>query len=153
MKIPFWRWWLFMCFLITAMATAVHLNVHQMFLENDNTFISVGIFSLFCITSLFVGWRTYKLSYKEEYMDTKILWYITELLVTLGLIGTVIGFIIMTVGTFQNLDITDIEEIKNSLTFIAGGMGTALFTTLSGFICSVLLSIQLLNLDNGMESW
>ncbi len=79
-----------------------------------------------------------------EYKFTKLLetgWFVSDFLLKLGLIGTVIGFILMlnSVTLIENFDLT---MMQNLLQQMSGGMKVALYTTLSGLITSILLSAQ-----------
>lgn len=58
----------------------------------------------------------------------------------LGLLGTVIGFIFM-LGSLVDLNSIDINVMQKLLTQMSGGMKVALFTTLTGMSCGVLLNI------------
>ena len=66
--------------------------------------------------------------------------FIANTLVILGLIGTVIGFIIALSGVDGNVS-SDPEEISKMITTLIQGMSVALYTTLAGSICSVWLNI------------
>jgi len=73
-------------------------------------------------------------------------WFISGVIVKLGLLGTVIGFIIMlsSVSGLENLTIEDIKSLMQHMTL---GMGVAMDTTLVALVCSILLSAQYLLLD------
>ncbi len=66
--------------------------------------------------------------------------FIANTLVILGLIGTVIGFIIALSGVDGGVS-SDPEEISKMITTLIQGMSVALYTTLAGSICSVWLNI------------
>ena len=66
--------------------------------------------------------------------------FIANTLVILGLIGTVIGFIIALSGVDGSVS-SDPEEISKMITTLIQGMSVALYTTLAGSICSVWLNI------------
>uniref|UniRef100_A0A6M3K3B5 Putative MotA/TolQ/ExbB proton channel family protein n=1 Tax=viral metagenome TaxID=1070528 RepID=A0A6M3K3B5_9ZZZZ len=74
-------------------------------------------------------------------------WFVSDLLLTLGMIGTVVGFIYMLSTTFQQLDPSNIASMKGMIGKMGTGMGTALYTTASGLICSMLLRVQLYNMN------
>ena len=59
----------------------------------------------------------------------------------LGLLGTVIGFILM-LQPISELNDTSPEELKLALSSMSSGMAVALYTTLTGLISSILLRIQ-----------
>tara|TARA_Y100000992_G_scaffold285857_1_gene237202 strand:- start:259 stop:978 length:720 start_codon:yes stop_codon:yes gene_type:complete len=68
-------------------------------------------------------------------------WLVADGLLKLGLIGTVIGFIIM-LSAITEIDGFDFTMMKDMLQNMSKGMEVALYTTLSGLVSSVLLSMQ-----------
>jgi len=66
---------------------------------------------------------------------------------SLGMIGTVTGFIFMLVATFNNLDPSNIDSMKDAISNMATGMSTALLTTLAGLLGSLAVKLQLVNQD------
>jgi MotA/TolQ/ExbB proton channel family len=77
-------------------------------------------------------------------------WFISDLLLSLGLLGTVIGFIVM-LGPISGLDAGDQSAIKGALAAMSGGMAVALYTTLAGLIGGMLLKIQGFMLDGAVD--
>lgn len=77
-------------------------------------------------------------------------WFFTSLLVKLGLLGTVIGFVLM-LTPLSTLESFDIEDIQGILANMTAGMAVALNTTLVGLLGSMLLSFQYLMLDRGAD--
>lgn len=77
-------------------------------------------------------------------------WFISGLSLKLGLLGTVIGFVMMlgSVTTMESLDLSDIQGVLSRMTL---GMGVALNTTLVGLTANVLLGFQYLMLDRGAD--
>lgn len=73
-------------------------------------------------------------------------WFITGLMIKLGLLGTVVGFILM-LSTVEGLSTLDIKDIKNLMQQMTQGMGIAMNTTLVGLIASMLLGMQYLFVD------
>ncbi|MEJ2309761.1 MAG: MotA/TolQ/ExbB proton channel family protein [Gammaproteobacteria bacterium] len=68
-------------------------------------------------------------------------WFISDLLLRLGLIGTVIGFVMM-LGSVYDLEGDGTWALKQLLGEMGGGMQVALYTTLTGLGSAMLLSIQ-----------
>ena len=77
-----------------------------------------------------------------------IIKFISNTLVILGLIGTVIGFIIALSGVNSNVA-SNPDEIGKMVTSLIKGMSVALYTTLAGSIFSVWLNICYQMLSNG----
>lgn len=145
----FLRWWLLFCTSCAAMFTAYSFGFIDALLAKDITRLSFVILTVFFLSSIYVGLLTYQQSRgKPTEAGTNIGWFITELLLALGMIGTVIGFILMLGGSFENLNISDTGSVKTALTDMAIGMSTALYTTLVGMVCSQILKVQLVNVES-----
>ena len=67
--------------------------------------------------------------------------FVSDSLLKLGIVGTVIGFIIM-LSSLSTIDEMNLSKMYNLLLSMSSGMKVALYTTLSGLICSILLTIQ-----------
>ena len=67
--------------------------------------------------------------------------FVADILLKLGIVGTVIGFIIM-LSSLSMIDEMNLSKMNNLLLSMSSGMKVALYTTLSGLICSILLTIQ-----------
>ena len=74
--------------------------------------------------------------------------FISNTLVILGLIGTVIGFIIALSGVDGSVS-SNPEEVSKMVSTLIQGMSVALYTTLVGSICSVWLNICFQILSTG----
>jgi hypothetical protein len=77
-------------------------------------------------------------------------WFVAGLLLSLGLLGTVIGFILM-LGPISGLDATDEGATKGALAAMSGGMAVALYTTLAGLVGGMLLKVQGFLLDGAVQ--
>ena len=77
-------------------------------------------------------------------------WFICGALIKLGLLGTVIGFIVMlaTVYSAQSFDVAAIQQL---LVGMSQGMRVALYTTLVGLTTSMILSLHYLLLDRAAD--
>tara|TARA_B110000438_G_scaffold303384_1_gene364620 strand:+ start:880 stop:1521 length:642 start_codon:yes stop_codon:yes gene_type:complete len=74
-----------------------------------------------------------------------------DILLKLGLTGTVIGFILMLlpIGEIKEFDPQILQQL---LATMSGGMAIALYTTLTGLLTSMLLKYQYFLLDSGVIS-
>ncbi|MCQ8896640.1 MotA/TolQ/ExbB proton channel family protein [Limnobacter humi] len=73
-------------------------------------------------------------------------WFLCSLMLKLGLLGTIVGFVIM-LGSLEGLEKLDINDIKTLMKQMTQGMGVAMNTTLVGLVTSMVLGIQFLLLD------
>ena len=77
-------------------------------------------------------------------------WYLVDILIRLGLVGTIIGFI-MILGSLSSGPAPTPENIQTLLISMSGGMGTALYTTLAGLVTGMALGAQYMVLGRGTE--
>ena len=120
----------------------------QTLYETDVTFISWLIIGLYLVLSMRTGWKIHMFDItNNKQSSSRPEWYMSEMLLSLGMVGTVIGFIYMLSTMFTDINVEDIASVQYALGQMATGMGTALWTTLMGLICSILLKLQLVYMD------
>jgi hypothetical protein len=73
-------------------------------------------------------------------------WFAADLMLKLGLLGTIVGFVMM-LGSVLNVEDFTAETMQGVLRNMSTGMGTALYTTFAGLVCSMLTSAQYYLLD------
>lgn len=136
--------------------------------ENDNSYLSFVILALFYGMTAWCGVITWKIDncyskfyssfckikgsmeLKEEVIRAEqVGWFSSDQCLTIGMIGTVWGFIMMLrgFGGFTG----DANAVQKLMDFIVAGMGTALYTTFVGLICGMLLKIQYFNISHAIE--
>jgi hypothetical protein len=133
------RWWLTMC----VLGVLVYFSYANGWLlplyEKDATMITYLITVIFGATTLSLGYK----SFLKKQFENEVEWFVSDAVLTLGMIGTIIGFMIMLIGTFDTVEFTAVENIRAVLSSMSKGLYTALSTTLIGLISSVILKIQL----------
>lgn len=84
-----------------------------------------------------------KLSILRDKDLKKIDWmhYISNWLLFMGLIGTVVGFIVATSGIPAS-GIDDTDALNSILSYLISGVGIALYTTLAGSIAGLIVEIN-----------
>lgn len=73
-------------------------------------------------------------------------WFITETLTKLGLLGTVIGFLIMLTALVGSSQL-ELSAMQGILRTMASGMGIKIIATVVGLLCNMVLALQWLVLD------
>ena len=68
-------------------------------------------------------------------------WFLSDVLLRLGLIGTVIGFVLM-LGTVYELKQEGVQALQQLLARMGSGMQVALYTTLTGLGSAMLVGLQ-----------
>jgi len=151
MKIEFFRWWLFICLLSIGAYFGIHFDIFSTIFNTDKTYLSSVILLLFTGSTLLTGYRTWLFNYRKTYTDTKVGWFCGEVMFALGMIGTLIGFVLVFGDALAHVDL---ENQANKVKIIADmgiGISTAIYTTLAGLVCTILLWIQLINLEYGFD--
>jgi len=163
----FLRWWFIITLTVVAGAFAGVFGIFNDIWDKDATKLSFLIFAIFGFMSLWCGIKTFILSHTLHHLPSdkvyysgqlekvssqeEIGWFSSDMCLNIGMIGTVIGFIMMLVG-FAHVDVGDIKSIQDLLGSMSGGMSTALYTTLVGLVASQLLKIQYFNLQRGIQA-
>ena len=144
----FLKWWLF-------------ITIYTLWTE-DATKLSFLLLFIFLQMSAWCGYKTWTLSKfidnreEDKHIVEKIEhlievgWFTSDLCLTIGMIGTVVGFIMMLSG-FATVDPNDISTVQGLIKTLGIGMSTSLYTTLMGLICSAGLKIQYFNLSQAID--
>ena len=142
------KWWLIACLTMLGIGICVYFNLHINLYESDITKISYLIIIVFVCTSIWIGNKTYLVDRLEDYNQrADVGWFVAESCLALGMVGTVTGFLIMLGTAFSNIDVSNAATLQQALSDMAIGMSTALYTTLSGLVCSLIIKVQLVNLE------
>ena len=156
--LPFLKWWLAFTLVCVGALFAYHIGFFHALWQKDSSYLSFATLILFLFMSLKCGFNTLLLSHKidnhdlkKEDLDTferheELGWFVSELCLTLGMIGTIIGFVFMLAG-FEDIDMSKPQTIQALLSDLGRSMATALYTTLVGLICGSLLKVQYFNLS------
>lgn len=109
----------------------------------------------FVITVLFYSFylRLGYLIYRDDETTVEDLepgYEAAEMSMALGMLGTVIGFIMMT-GSFAGVDFSSIENVKQLFELATTGMSTALYTTAAGLVSSIVLRASHYALQRRLE--
>ena len=142
------KWWLIFCLTLLGLCTCVYFNIHKELYAADVTRLSFLILIIFGCTSVWIGRLTYRVGILQDYgQKADVGWFVSESCLALGMVGTVTGFLIMLGTAFENVDVSNAITLQNALSDMAVGMSTALWTTLVGLICSLIIKVQLVNLE------
>ena len=142
------KWWLIFCLTILGVGVCFYFDVHKNLYDADITRLSFLILIIFGCTSIWIGSLTYRVGILQDYnQKSDVGWFVSESCLALGMVGTVTGFLIMLGTAFENVDVSNAITLQNALSDMALGMSTALWTTLVGLICSLIIKVQLVNLE------
>lgn len=108
---------------------------------NDQSGIT---YAIFCISQGIVVSIGIKSFFNTPGTSLNTEWFAGDAVLSLGLLGTVIGFMIMLGGTFVNFDTIDHQSIPQIIQSMGAGLYTALNTTLMGIAYSLIIKTHLI---------
>ncbi len=156
----FLKWWLFAVVMSIGFILATNFGVFAEAYAKDFTKLSFLIVGITIVSSFWCGIETWSLgrvksrAEKGKVFDleesTELGWFVSDAVFQIGLIGTICGFIAM-LGAFALFDVADPEQAQKMFKMMGLGLSTALYTTLAGAICGLLLKVQYFNLSQGIK--
>jgi len=159
-KRPFLRWWLFAIIMLLVTFGAFQIGIIDAVYEVDVTRLSFLIVGILTVMSIKCGLDTFRLTsleniterdINEAYAKADTGWFVSDICLTLGMIGTVAGFIYMLSSSFANIDVSNVSSLQNVLAHMSAGMATALYTTAAGLISSAFLKVQYFNYSTEVD--
>ena len=139
------------------------LDMIALIIESDRSKISLLILAIYFLSTIHWFYIAISLEKNKSQEDRDIslvedelsnrhsLGYLAiDLLLKLGLTGTVIGFILMLLPIGEIKDF-DPQILQKLLSTMSGGMAVALYTTLTGLLTSMILKFQYFILDTSLS--
>jgi ABC-type Fe3+ transport system permease subunit len=145
------KWWINNVLVVVCMVIAGYFGLYKEIWLKDSSYLCFVIIGLYFLSSGYNGKLAYEIDRGKKVMVSSVdfSWFMSEMCLSLGMIGTVIGFIQMLQG------FSDAPEgsaaIKKLITSMSYGMSTALYTTLAGLICGNIVKLQCFNLEKALE--
>lgn len=141
----FLRWWLIFWLSIAAAVGAGALGFYPYLWRSDASFLSWACMGLYVLMTAFVGQLTAQARRSQHFCQhLPLCWFAANTLLGLGMIGTLIGFM-MLLQSLQGVGASpDLQKILGAMMI---GFSTAGLTTIVGLACSLLLKLQLINLQ------
>ena len=147
----FWKWWTTIVLVVLGFLTSeFYLSVIDFFIEVDQTRISLLISSIFLMVNIVLGYYSYHLQFskkKIEEQNLQSLWFFSDVVMSIGMVGTLIGFLVVLTTVFADIDTSSADAMKQVIGNLANGMGIALTTSLCGLISSIIIKFQLIVLE------
>jgi len=145
----FWHNWSILIMSWVGILVAWQLGYVQHLFSVDATYLTFVIFGLWNISTLWLVVLSYKVKNGTRYDEARFgpIWFMSDAYVSIGMIGTLIGFIMVLSTAFGDIDPSEVEQLKGVLATLATGMGTALTTTLVGLTSSLITKSMLVTLE------
>lgn len=142
--IVFLRWWLIFWLSVFAAVGAGALGFFPYLWRSDASYLSWACLGVYALMTAFVGQLTCRARKGDHgfLAHLPLCWFAANSLMALGLIGTLVGFLIIPEAISHGL--TDPAKVLGQA---AVGLSTAALTTIVGLACSILLKLQIINLQ------
>jgi len=142
--IRFWKIWTVLVLMILATALGYYWGAVDFMINNDFTYLSfVNIAILYGFTASVL----YQ-AYNKNFEGSDNQWFLSDAVLSIGMVGTLSGFLVVLYSTFQGLDPSNTDSMRAAIETLASGMGTALLTSLVGLIASLIMKYQLVTLES-----
>jgi len=144
--VVFLRWWLIFWLSVAAALTAGALGFYPYLWRSDASWLSWACFAVYALMTCFVGQLTRQARRGSQAFaeHLPLCWFAANTLLGLGMIGTLIGFMLLLQSIHGVGANPDMQKI---LAAMMVGFSTAGLTTIVGLTCSLLLKLQLINLQ------
>lgn len=151
MKKAYLKWWLLNTAVMVSCAFAIYMGIFKEAYQKDSSYLCLVIFCLYIMFSFYNGWIAYNFDKNKKVAEKDLdpVWFVSELCLSLGMIGTVIGFISMLKG-FNDVG-EGIKSVQKMMSNMSYGMATALYTTLAGLIFGNLLKLQAFHIEKQLQ--
>jgi len=142
--IRFWQIWSVFVLMVVASYVGYYYGAIDFIYNNDFTYISIVNISVLYVFTLVNLYKSY--TQVREASDNQ--WFMSDAVLSLGMVGTLLGFLVVLYSTFEGLDPSNTESMRKAIETLASGMGTALLTSLVGLISSIIMKYQLVILES-----
>ena len=154
----FLNWWLVLCVMVLAQIVSYYFGLTQIIIETDVTYLTWVIFASLTIGTILAGYHSKRVSdyiagkrempLEEEWSTG---WFLADMCLSLGMLGTVIGFIMMLSNAFDGVDVTNTAQMTQLLANMGTGMGVALYTTATGLVANLILKLQFFLIESAYD--
>lgn len=123
--------------------------------DADHSKLGFVALAVFAILTPFVGYLTYSINYKgltDQKRYLQACWFGADTLMGIGMSGTLVGIMMMFSEAMGKLDVANKELVQAIIVHLSHGFTTAVITTLIGVVASMLLKLQLVNLEVALDS-
>jgi hypothetical protein len=143
--IVFLRWWLIFWLSVASAVAGGALGFFPYLWRSDASFLSWACLGLYALMTVFVGQLTAQARRSQHFCQhLPLCWFAANTLLGLGMIGTLVGFLLL----LQSMaGIGSNPDMQKALSLMTVGFSTAGLTTIVGLVCSLLLKLQLINLQ------
>ena len=132
---PFYIWWVTNLAVASGVFWAWHTGIITKIWYDDVTLITSALAVLYVITTGLIGYVAYTKDYTSKIVDA--CWFLSEQMLALGMLGTVVGFIYLLSSGISSASVTDPTSLAGLLAHMSVGLGIALYTNAVGILASL----------------
>lgn len=133
---PFYIWWITNLFVASGIFWAYHYGIVEKIWNDDVTMITSGLAILYVITTALIGYVAYTKDFSNKIVDA--CWFLSEQMLAIGMLGTVVGFIYLLSSGITSASVTDPTSLATLLANMSVGLGIALYTNAVGILASLI---------------
>lgn len=139
-----WKWWfVFNAGILSLAFGQYQFDLLGLLYEADSTYLTFLILAIAVSTSTALGF----VGKKARESDNNMFWFLSDAVLSIGMVGTLFGFLLVLGSTFTEIDTSSTESMTTAIGVLAAGMSTALTTSLVGLVSSLWLKLQLVILE------
>ena len=132
---PFYIWWITNLAVATGVFWAWHNGIITKIWYDDVTMITSVLSLLYVVTTALIGYVAYTKDFASKIVDA--CWFLSEQMLALGMLGTVVGFIYLLSSGITSASVTDPTSLATLLANMSVGLGIALYTNAVGILASL----------------
>jgi len=133
---PFYIWWITNLAVASGVFWAYYQGIIEKIWYDDVTMITSVLAILYLATTAMIGYVAYTKNYASKIVDA--CWFLSEQMLALGMLGTVIGFIYLLSSGISSASVTDPTSLATLLANMSVGLGIALYTNAVGILASLI---------------
>lgn len=131
---PLYIWWITNLLVLSGTFWAWYAGIISKIWHDDVTMITSALALMYVITTIFIGYIAYTKDYTNKLVDA--CWFLSEQMLALGMLGTVIGFIYLLSSGITSASVNDPSSLATLLANMSVGLGIALYTNAVGILSS-----------------
>lgn len=149
LKKKFYQWWVSVLLIATIIFWFYYLGIVSKIYKIDETMLTSVIMIIFVVFNAVLGWIAYRLDDPTYTNRAKLIkaadncWFMSEQMLALGMLGTVIGLINMLNTGLVSSEIQNIENLQGMIMGMWKHMGLALYTNAVGLATSIVFKKQI----------
>jgi len=132
---PLYIWWITNLAVATGVFWAWHSGIITKIWYDDVTMITSVLSLLYVVTTALIGYVAYTKDFTSKIVDA--CWFLSEQMLALGMLGTVVGFIYLLSSGITSASVTDPTSLATLLANMSVGLGIALYTNAVGILASL----------------